>query len=319
MRSVRRQIAAATLLLAAANLGVSARATATSAPGSPVGVWQGEQGGPNDVMTFMIDRDDTGEYMFFVHDSLVEACEHSPGVMWGNGREYDAGGPVFDLFYNGVYCRNGDFRFLGDESFRITVDPSGSHVESSDGWIGYPLCHPGFDSYVPAAMNVIRGTEHADRISGTRGPDLICGFGGNDTIRGFGGDDIIIGAEGNDHVYGGTGMDVLWGDLGADVLYGGFHSDGVFGNEGDDEIRPQAGHDYGYGGYGADILDGFFGNDDLEGGPGDDDAWGRNGRDFLRGGTGNDFLSGGAGGNDTADGEGGRDTCNAESEHNCEF
>jgi Ca2+-binding RTX toxin-like protein len=321
----RHRIVLVTLLLIVSALGVAGQATAAGGPGSPVGVWQGEEGGPNNVMTFVIEQDDAGNYPFFVLDSFVGACDGKPGAMWGRGQQVNAPeGTFYMLFWDGIYCVDGTRVPFPDAFFKLWADQAPEYIQLDPeqyggDWFGYPLCDPGFDDYVPEAMNVIMGTEEADTIKGTRNADLICAFGGDDVIRGFGGDDIIVGAEGADEVYGGTGMDILWGDTGNDVLYGGFHTDGVFGNDGDDEVRPQASADYGYGGNGADIMDGFFGHDWLDGGPGDDDAWGRNGNDDLLGGSGDDFLSGGAGPRDTADGEDGRDTCNAETETNCEF
>jgi Ca2+-binding RTX toxin-like protein len=314
------------MLLAVAVIGVTAAVPAeASGDVPPVGVWQGEKNvqlppyipyGESGYLTVVIDQDDDGNVMLFVHDSEAQDCGGAPGVFFSRGyyREDLEG---YEFPWDRMYCLDGTW--ADHPVFWFYIWDYGDYIQTPTDqiWRGWLLCDPD-PKYVPEAMNVITGTEDADTINGTRGPDLICGLGGDDKIWGRGGDDIIIGGDGDDELYGNNGMDILWGDMGADVLYGGFHTDGVFGNDGDDEVRPQAGHDYGYGGYGVDILDGFFGHDRLEGGPGDDDAWGRSGNDLLLGGTGDDFLSGGAGPRDAVDGEDGSDTCNAETETACE-
>ena len=180
-------------------------------------------------------------------------------------------------------------------------------------------------------VNVIRGTENADRLIGTDGVDEIHGLGEHDTLYGKAGDDVIYGGDGADRLYGGDGDDWLYGGNGDDWLYGGNGDDWLDGGDRDDRALfdwsdhttsihftafDTLGSDGWYkftmngetdslrniesvtikGGAGDDILrSGSKQFVQLQGGVGNDTLYGGTGRANLSGGSGDDILYGEAG------------------------
>lgn len=147
------------------------------------------------------------------------------------------------------------------------------------------------------SIDVVIGTDFADRINGGQGFQVLLGHGGDDVMRGLDGNDYLFGGYGNDTLHGGAGDDGVSGDYADDVLYGG---------DGDDYIeadfsspRVPSGDDELYGGDGNDNLyaDQYYAADG-----GDDRLEGGNGRDYLQADQGNpdnnpggrDVLLGGA-------------------------
>ncbi len=112
-------------------------------------------------------------------------------------------------------------------------------------------------------INLLLGTNRAERLQGEGRSDVILGFGGNDLIRGFGGNDYLFGGNGKDTVFGGKGNDYLFGGNGADVLFGEEGNDRLYGGNGKDKV---------FGGEGRDILYHSAGDDFLNGGDGIDTA-----------------------------------------------
>ncbi|MEO1251982.1 MAG: cadherin domain-containing protein [Pseudomonadota bacterium] len=186
-------------------------------------------------------------------------------------------------------------------------------------------------------INLIEGTNAADRLNGTNGADEIIGRGGNDRISGRGGDDIIFGDGGRDNIRGGAGddiidggrgNDVIRGDAGADELRGGAGNDTLFadaddtvveGGGGNDRVVVQGGGDFSIDmtASGVERVDGGAGNDAIDatgasarvrqyGNGGDDTLTGGDNRDTLYGGDGDDVIDGGRG-RDTIRGDAGAD------------
>ena len=89
---------------------------------------------------------------------------------------------------------------------------------------------------LPAAADVIEGTDGPDRLSGTAQRDTIRGYDGRDLRHGRAGDDILRSGRGHDVLYGGPGTDLLfpgkdgWTD---DRVYGGSGEDTVIWLEGE--------------------------------------------------------------------------------------
>jgi hypothetical protein len=118
--------------------------------------------------------------------------------------------------------------------------------------------------------DVLRGTDHHDRLVGRGGPDTLFGLGADDCLLGGTGPDFLNGGPGNDRVLGGgagcnaigrvqerpAASDVLNGGPGDDTLWGAAGADVISGGRGDDEMGDGEAH-------GGAI-------DTLSGGPGDD-------------------------------------------------
>jgi len=83
---------------------------------------------------------------------------------------------------------------------------------------------------LPAAADVIEGTDGPDRLSGTAQRDTIRGYDGRDVLHGRAGDDVLRAGRGHDVLYGGPGADRLF--PGRD----GWTDDRVYGGRGPDRI-----------------------------------------------------------------------------------
>ena len=88
-------------------------------------------------------------------------------------------------------------------------------------------------------VDVIRGTNDAERIDGTWAAEEIYGRGGDDTIFGGGGRDTIYGGAGRDVIYVAGGVKIYAGK-GDDTIYAldGWNGNGyeIHGGQGDDTI-----------------------------------------------------------------------------------
>lgn len=67
--------------------------------------------------------------------------------------------------------------------------------------------------------DVLRGTNHADRLYGGAGNDKLFGRGGNDRLYGGSGNDLLAADTGGDRLYAGRGADTLLGGAGRDRIY----------------------------------------------------------------------------------------------------
>ncbi|MWD29653.1 DUF4347 domain-containing protein [Aquicoccus sp. SCR17] len=168
-------------------------------------------------------------------------------------------------------------------------------------------------------INLVEGTEAADRLVGSSVGDLIHGFAENDTLSGGAGDDTLVGGEGSDTAdYGAAsagvtadlsleGAQEIGGGQGSDLfdgienLTGSAHGDSLTGDDGANILTGASGDDTLLGGLGSDALYGNKGNDSLEGGDGDDWQHGGKGDDTVLGGAGDDTVMGGLG-DDVLDG-----------------
>ena len=112
------------------------------------------------------------------------------------------------------------------------------------------------------ALNIINGTDAAERMDGTQQRDLIHAAGGNDTAIGWFGNDKIYGELGDDFVAGQAGNDTLFGGAGNDWLqsddYDQGYSDRMYGGAGNDKIFADDKIDYSYGGAGDDQVTIYF-------------------------------------------------------------
>ena len=136
-------------------------------------------------------------------------------------------------------------------------------------------------------------------LVGTRRNDSISGSNRADRIFGLARRDRLAGANGNDCIDGGTGADRLSGSLNADLLIGRRGRDRLWGGAGRDRVR---------GGRGRDVVNGESGNDRLFGGRGNDTLNAGYGNDRVFGGGGNDTINAAtAGGHQVVDCGRGRD------------
>jgi Ca2+-binding RTX toxin-like protein len=92
----------------------------------------------------------------------------------------------------------------------------------------------------PAApvVNVVRGSNRADRLYGTGKNDVIQGGKGNDQLYGAGGNDRIVGGPGKDVIYGGPGNDTVYArDKTKDTVFCGTGKDTVYADKIDKVAR----------------------------------------------------------------------------------
>ena len=234
-------------------------------------------------------------------------------LIGGAGQDYLIGGSGNDSMNGGDGTDTVDYGDNGYDSAGVSA--SGVNVNlltgiAIDNW-------GGTDSLVNIEM--VNGSNLADRITGDANGNMINGYGGNDSIDGGAGNDWLIGQAGDDLLIGGAGGDLFTGGSGNDTMNGG---------EGPDTVQ------YSYSGYsGAEspsigvkvnlqtgiaidswggmdtlidiegvngsILDdqitGNFYDNQLNGDAGNDTLTGASGNDRLIGGSGNDNLEGGDG------------------------
>jgi Ca2+-binding RTX toxin-like protein len=128
---------------------------------------------------------------------------------------------------------------------------------------------PNIDDTSPGGVNIVRGTDNADKIAGSDGKDSILGFAGNDTVRGSDGNDTVRGGGGNDSLEGGDGDDRLLGNSGNDVLFGGGGANNLNGGGGNDSLWGNN-NDKLVGAAGRDTLLVTGSNNNVQGGGGSD-------------------------------------------------
>lgn len=87
---------------------------------------------------------------------------------------------------------------------------------------------------VPAANNVILGTNGPDLIKAGAGNDVVCAVAGNDRVDGEHGNDTIFGGDGRDRIAGGDGNDRLHGNNNDDTFNCGPGLDAASGGPGGD-------------------------------------------------------------------------------------
>jgi VCBS repeat-containing protein len=74
-------------------------------------------------------------------------------------------------------------------------------------------------------FNLVEGDDDLNVLTGSEQADRIYALGDDDTVNGLGGNDWLFGGAGDDHLFGGDGDDLLTGGDGADELTGGAGAD----------------------------------------------------------------------------------------------
>ena len=161
--------------------------------------------------------------------------------------------------------------------------------------------------YGGLGSDILYGRDGDDRLEGEDQNDQLYGDAGRDTLIGGSGFDLLAGQDGDDRLEGGGQDDQLYGDAGQDVLVGGAGNDRMLGQDGGDGVFGEDGNDALSGGAGFDLLAGQNGDDRLEGGDQDDMLYGDAGQDTLYGQSGDDRLFG-QDGSDGLFGDDGADT-----------
>ena len=122
------------------------------------------------------------------------------------------------------------------------------------------------------AAKTITGTKKGEVLKGTNHRDRILGRGGDDLIKGKKGRDRLKGGKGNDTLLGGKGKDRLRGGRGADVISGGKGNDRIAGGPGFNQLNMVDGVEQGS--PGNDVLNARNGQpDEIECGTGDDTVY----------------------------------------------
>ncbi|NUP14344.1 MAG: hypothetical protein HOW73_50575 [Polyangiaceae bacterium] len=78
-----------------------------------------------------------------------------------------------------------------------------------------------YGTHMEGNLEILEGTDGADRLHGNDGKNTIWGREGDDAIYGYGGDDILEGLRDNDSIWAGAGRDVVNGGAGVDHIYAG--------------------------------------------------------------------------------------------------
>ncbi len=169
------------------------------------------------------------------------------------------------------------------------------------------------------ALDLITGSDVADRIQGLDGDDALLGLAGDDVIEGGEGNDVLEGGLGRDTITGGNGNDFIYGSSNGFLTYSvftdwaplpppypvvlGLGYNWVWSSPGPDADGIQQG-----------VLTTTVGRDEQANDDGNVIDGGA-GQDFIRAGTGSDIVHGGAdaddiegmAGNDVLFGDGGND------------
>jgi len=89
--------------------------------------------------------------------------------------------------------------------------------------------------WVDEGFNLVRGTDHRDKLKGTDGNDIIAGGDGPDKILAGDGDDVVCGGDGTDFIIGGDGEDMVDGEGGSDIIKSGDDDDIIFAVDGEED------------------------------------------------------------------------------------
>jgi len=221
-----------------------------------------------------------------VNDTLI-GLEGDDVLMGGQGHDILEGGPGDDVLDGGTGTDTADYSHA---TAGVTVDLNLTGPQATGG--------AGTDTL--KSIEVLLGSDFADRLTGDNVSNLLYGGGGNDILLGGGGDDTLRGGRGDDVLDGGANGS--FGDTASyiDATNGvtvdlsksgpqatGWGSDTLIGIE---QVSGTAYNDVLIGGSGGDTLFGNDGNDILRGGAGDDVLVSGNGDDVLDGGDGFDTV-----------------------------
>ena len=218
-----------------------------------------------------------------------------------NGDDALEGGAGDDVLEGGA----GADRMSGGEGDDIyVVDGPEDTVIETDPFGFDTVIVTGSAFVLPPGVEVMIGTDSAQRLEGSAGDDLIGGFGGDDALYGGAGDDRLDGGDGRDVLEGGPGADTTLGGAGDDIHVVDAQSDVVseaFGGGYDAVIVTGASYDLSLtpgdaeGRPNVEVMVGTEAAQFLGGGRGDQVIGGGGGGDVLRGFSGSDTLVGGAG------------------------
>ncbi|SCZ71422.1 intein C-terminal splicing region [Epibacterium ulvae] len=250
-------------------------------------------------------------------NDVLHGQKGDDSLFGGSNNDHLHGGLGNDELYGGtdkdtLYGGNGDDTLFGGSHADVLDGGAGIDVASYEGSsvgvdirLADDLLRGGDaagDSLVD--IEIIHGSNYADRLYGDDQANTFYGLDRNDTIYTRDGDDTVWGGTGNDVIGGGNGDDSLSGGHAYDTLYGGSgddyisgdgHRDELYGGDGNDALFGGLDRDTLYGGSGDDYISGDEHRDELYGGDGNDALFGGYDRDTLYGGGGDDTLQGGAG------------------------
>ena len=233
-------------------------------------------------------------------DEKIHAGGGKDIVCGGGGDDAVDGGPGNDKLFgeagNDHFQNSGGGASLGLVADHV-IGGSGkrdvaTYLESPVGVevdLGKEMVVGGGESSRIVGIEVVHGSEFADKLVGNKGKDELAGWDGNDFIDGRAGNDTLEGMGGRDTVsYASASAGVRL------TLSPGRAEVGTDGGEVDELVRFEraVGSDF------DDKLEGELANDtndELSGGKGDDKLYGFGGDDILEGGEGDDTIHPGLG------------------------
>lgn len=213
-------------------------------------------------------------------------------TIYGNaGDDWMQGGRGVDRYFggtgtNGVFFDN-DAQLLHGASVNFTR-AQGNILDDGYG-----------NTETATNVQMIGGSNFADRIVGSAANETLYGHGGNDTVLGGAGNDYIQGGDGVDKIDGGAGndwlsfTDVPAGQHGAVVNLGAAKGQPTILDDGFGNAETATGFENVTGTSYGDRLTGSNGNNVFAGNDGNDSLFGGKGNDVFYGGAGNDLLYGG--------------------------
>lgn len=267
------------------------------------------------------------------NDAVLRGGDGADQLSGGDTRTWLVGGAGLDTYIPGGGLDLADYSDHS-QSVAVTIGAGADDGSAGEG------------ENVPAGIEGVVGTSHADQLTGDAsnnefnagdGDDQILGGDGDDTGDGGAGDDLLNLGRGDDIAIGGPGTDTFsYAGRTADVTVigdsnspsgeygendhptangdverielgeGSGEYDGTMGNGGIVSVDGGAGYDTLRGSNAAEVLSGGAGDDTIYGYYGNDTLNGGDGEDRLVDTHGNDQLDGGAG-TDTLDGGQGND------------